>query len=182
MNKVVRLGTVKRWEGGRSMSIYCEIRFTDDKLSISGVEGPLPSGNCLGACGQIDMHLRSEQASIKLAPGWTRGKLARFFEVWERWHLNDLRAGTPEQMAELERRKAEYTDRSTSHYEWACKVLAEAGLLEVPNPIPAPQDDVSREWPKMYRYGTAWLREEVPQDVLTFLASLPDTDRTPAWV
>jgi hypothetical protein len=33
-----------------------------------------------------------------------------------------------------------------------------------------------------YKYGSAWLKEELPQEVIDFLASLPDTDRTPAWV
>lgn len=33
-----------------------------------------------------------------------------------------------------------------------------------------------------YKYGSAWNREAVPEDVLQFLAGLPDTDITPAWV
>jgi hypothetical protein len=33
-----------------------------------------------------------------------------------------------------------------------------------------------------YKYGSAWLREEVPADVLEWLSELPDTDRQPAWV
>jgi hypothetical protein len=33
-----------------------------------------------------------------------------------------------------------------------------------------------------YKYGSAWLREEVPADVLEWLRNLPDTDRQPAWV
>lgn len=33
-----------------------------------------------------------------------------------------------------------------------------------------------------YRYGSAWLAEEVPVDVLAFLKGLPDADRAPAWV
>lgn len=33
-----------------------------------------------------------------------------------------------------------------------------------------------------YRYGSAWLKEEVPAEVLAFLESLPETDKTPAWV
>jgi len=32
------------------------------------------------------------------------------------------------------------------------------------------------------RLGSAWLTEQVPDQVLEFLRSLPDTDRTPAWV
>ena len=33
-----------------------------------------------------------------------------------------------------------------------------------------------------YKYGTRWLKEEVPEEVLEFLAALPDTDKRPAWV
>ena len=32
-----------------------------------------------------------------------------------------------------------------------------------------------------YKYGSAWLHEDVPADVLAFLAALPETDVTPAW-
>lgn len=113
--KIVRIGTSKT-HGGRSYSIFCQIKFESGRLSIMGVEGPLPSGNCLGSCGQIDMHLRDQQDKINLAPRWTREMLARFFGVWNKWHLNDL------------------------------------------------------------------AKREVPPDVLTFLATLPDADKSPAWV
>lgn len=33
-----------------------------------------------------------------------------------------------------------------------------------------------------YKYGSAWLFEAVPEDVLQFLADLPETDLEPAWV
>ena len=33
-----------------------------------------------------------------------------------------------------------------------------------------------------YKYGTSWLKEEVPQDVIDWLFSLPETTVTPAWV
>ena len=33
-----------------------------------------------------------------------------------------------------------------------------------------------------YKYGTAWLKEEVPPDVITFLESLPVSTIIPAWV
>lgn len=32
-----------------------------------------------------------------------------------------------------------------------------------------------------YKYGTAWQREEVPQDVIDWLFALPDTPIQPAW-
>ena len=33
-----------------------------------------------------------------------------------------------------------------------------------------------------HKYGSAWLKEQVPTDVLDFLAKLPDADKQPAWV
>lgn len=33
-----------------------------------------------------------------------------------------------------------------------------------------------------YKYGTKWLKEEVPQDVIDWLFALPDTPIQPAWV
>ena len=50
------------------------------------------------------------------------------------------------------------------------KTLSEQGLLCKPCPVCG------------YEYGTSWLLEEVPQDVIDWLFSLPDTDITPAWV
>lgn len=33
-----------------------------------------------------------------------------------------------------------------------------------------------------YKYGSAWLKEAVPAEVISFLESLPETDKIPAWV
>lgn len=174
MNKIVRLGTAKTYRG-RSYSIFCKIKYENGKLSITGVEGPTVGGNALGACGQIDMRLRSGQQNIKLAPGWTRAKLARFFDIWEQWHLNDMKAGTPIQEAYLKEHKADYeafkakANKYVSYYEWATDALNKAGL----NPAPDKPN---------YAYGAAWLQTAVPCDVIEFLESLPDSDRQPAWV
>jgi hypothetical protein len=159
MKKIVRLGTINNY------SIFCKIQLSEDGcLSISGVEGPLANGDCKGSSGQINRHLKTEQSKINLAPGWTSTKLAQFFDIWEHWHLNYMKAGTPEQEAEL--KKHTFPGYPVSHHEWASKILKDAGL----NPHNG------------YVYGSAWKKEEVPADVITFLESLPDTDKTPAWV
>ena len=160
--KTVRIGTAKTY-GGRGMSIYCRIKFDDGRLSISGVEGPLPSGNCLGGCGQIDMHLAPDQI-VSYAPEWNTQTLRKFLAVWKEWHLNDMKAGTPAQETEL--KKHEFPGYPESHYTWACEILEKAGLH--------PDNG--------YKYGSAWLSVDVPSDVIEFLQSLPDTDKTPAWV
>lgn len=163
--KVVRLGMVRLYPSARNrVSVFCKIEFKDGRLSISGVEGPRLSGNCTGSCGQIDMHLRDKP--IDPAPGWTRGMLAQFFEVWKTWHLNDMQAGTPAQMAELAKHKFVPSGGISGRYAWALATLRAAALAE----------------DNGYKYGSAWLRKEVPADVLAFLQSLPETDVKPAWV
>lgn len=56
------------------------------------------------------------------------GDAKRILEIWREWHLNDMNAGTPEQMAEIERRtalaKAEhpevvYSDGDVNFYKLA---------------------------------------------------------------
>jgi hypothetical protein len=33
-----------------------------------------------------------------------------------------------------------------------------------------------------YKYGTKWLHEDVPENILEWLYNLPDTDKNPAWI
>jgi hypothetical protein len=101
------------------------------------------------------------------APGWSEAMAKRLKEHWERWHLNDMTAGSPVQEAFLRANpiKAVYP---VSDYEEACKALAEAGLNPDPNHLHKGEP---------YRYGTAWLTEEVPPRVIEWLFSLPNADR-----
>ncbi len=84
--KVVRVGTSRTYRG-RGYSVFAEIKWSGKALSICGVEGPLNSGNCLGGCGQIGMH---DWNIVNYAPGWSEELEAKFREVWDKWHLNDL--------------------------------------------------------------------------------------------
>lgn len=168
MNKIIRLGTTTEY--GSPCSIFCNIKFIDGKLSITGVEGPTGNGNCRGGCGQIVISLNPD--SINPTPGWTHELIEKFLLTWDMWHLNDLQAGSPAQRAHLATFKFDRTLHS-DHYSWAKEVLTEAGLQPDPNYL---HND------KPYSYGSAWLRKEVPADVIAFLESLPETDITPAWV
>lgn len=144
----------------RHISVYARIKYESGRLSICGVEGTLSSGNALGSCGQI-----SQPKIENYASGWTLEKVSKLWQVWDRWHLNDVRAGSPKQEKFLREHpvKAVYPD---FHYDKASDALKEAGL----NPDNG------------YTYGSAWLTEEVPEGVLSWLKSLPDSDKTPAWV
>lgn len=158
--KILRVGT------SPSGDVFIKIEFADGKLSITGVEGPMRNGNASGSCGQINM---SEWDISEYAPGFDRDVELKLREIWDQWHLNEMQAGSPAQMAFLKANPI--TDR-LNHYTKACQALAAAGLNPDPNYL---------HNHKPYRYGSAWLSVEVPEDVLVWLQALPDTDKTPAW-
>ncbi len=111
--KVVRPGTVPTYVGRRT-SVFCKIELTEDgRLSISGVEGPTASGDCIGGAGQIGMHYahrnpaNDDRRSSSLtrpedftfAPGWDAERWLDFLDVWKRWHLNDMSPACEHQRA-----------------------------------------------------------------------------------
>lgn len=196
--KVVRIGMLDvPYESG---NIFCKIELSDEgRLSISGVIGPMVNDNARGGCGQIDggfAHCNPEHndarttnpykpEDIKFAPGWDADKLYDFLEVWKKWHLNDLQAGCEHQRAEgWDKRPIDPSKPTTAygkHFEgqlgdswnmltWISRKEHPQGLLSHPCSTCG------------YKYGTAWLKVEVPQDAIDFLKSLPDTDQKPAWV
>jgi len=222
MKKVVHLGS------GEYGEVFCKVEFDKGRLSISGVEGPRPNGDCRGGCGQIvNVVLRS------YAPGWDSERVEEFRKVWDRWHLNDLRAGCEHQRAAWDsREKLEVvtyrlntaTTREQHALKDSCMRRLSAGgtltlspeeqaLLALPwETKRAPDADGfgsgkyevhQREqkgagwvYPSEhdrgllgkpcevcgYKYGSAWLKEEIPAEVMTYLEGLPETDETPAWV
>jgi hypothetical protein len=153
MDKVVRIGS-NRTHGGRWYSTYARIQFDGERLSIAGVEGPTQGGNAIGACGQIGGHV-SDLAVERLAPKWNDRMLQGFRYVWKRWHLNDMRSGCQHQR-DFGWVYEEHHDPKTFKGD-ACPICG-------------------------YSIGSRWLTEQVPADIIEFLASLPDTDRAPAWV
>jgi len=76
-------------------------------------------------------------------------RVVRLCELWDRWHLNDMRPGMRAQAAYL-------ADQGLTgaKYEAAVKALEAANLLEVRTPDG-----------KFYKYGSAWLVEPLPAEV-----------------
>ena len=79
----------------------------------------------------------------------------RIAALWKRWHSNGMKAGTRAQHAALDAYKAE-ADAFKYDFNQCCKVLAERGL----------QPDNG------YSYGSAWLCEPVPVEVVEELCEL----------
>jgi len=176
--KVVRPGT------GPDGSVFCEIEFGNKgRLSISGVVGPKRNGDCRGGCGQIVDHLAEDVSAF--APGWDIELLQRFADTWKRWHLNDMRAGCEHQRAEGWDKRPIDPNKPTNTYgkHFEGQKQDSWNLLGWITESEHPDGLMCRACPVCgYKYGTAWLKEEVPSDVIVFLQRLPDTDRQPAWV
>ena len=145
MKKVYKRKICPAYETGQSGSqrFYIDIEFTTDgRLSLCG--------NWHGF-GQNYNDLFDD--SLKPMPDFTQKDIIKIYSIWKRWHLNDMRAGTPRQERIIRRwekmHKYDYTE--------ACKVLENHGLL---------YDDG-------YKYGSAWLFEEVPEMIIKWLFCLP---------
>jgi len=230
--KVYRIGTAKTY-GGRSYSVFVKAEYKDGRLSIMGVGGPLASGNALGSCGRIRDSLKSK--NLYKAPGWTVGSVKRLLAIWDRWHLNDMRAGCEHQRANWDTKKkvelinygpsTQYNDMfnraqtglltleesgklaaliasvglvttgaNKPKYETEeVKALLEAGWIVVKSrEVKSVGSVYTYEHPEGilmkpcevcgYQYGSAWLKEDVPEDVLQELMNFPNADRKPAWV
>jgi len=72
--------------------------------------------------------------------------------LWKLYHLNDMKAGDKEQ----EKAVKEYTKNNPYDYTKVCKYLETKGLL----------------LHNGYRYGTAWLMEEIPAEDLQAIEKL----------
>ncbi len=180
--KVVRLGRTA--DAG---DVYCKIEYSaEGRLSVTGVEGPRRNGNMRGSAGQIVATLRERGVEhITPAPGWTHDRMCGFLRLWDAWHLNDMRAGCEHQRSEGWADRPIDPTKPTRAYGkhfpgqrqdswnmlvWVWRSEHPEGLLAFPCPTCG------------YKYGTQWLKQDVPDDVLEWLRTLPDSDITPAWV
>lgn len=79
---------------------------------------------------------------------------ARLYEIWKRWHLNDMRAGTFVQEEIL--RQAKASGIELNDYDDTCNYLQRFDALV---------DDG-------YKYGSKWLKEELPREVVDYVYAL----------
>lgn len=130
-----------------------EITLENGCLSISG-SLYLPT---MGAYGQIQDHIPLLEP-YRFNEGWNKDKLNELIKIWNRWHLNNLRAGSPDQESALRN-----TQITGDFYPQALAYLKNLGLHPDPNCL---VDG------KPYSYGSRWLKEELPEEVIKYLEAL----------
>lgn len=225
-----------------TVNAFAEIEYKQGRLSICGVVGPMRNGNCKGSAGQCVDEIRKG----KPVGEWTSEMLQKFCDIWDEYHLNDMRPYCKHQkklgwdkLAEkkvtiyhfrlrhetMEKQSAiktdawkklkqgrtvtlsvdervllnlpyeiksdtEYLDKYKDQYYEPKKPLypGDQGSTEVKMlgwlyPKDHPEGILTKPCPVCgYKYGTSWIKEEVPQEVIDWLFSLPDTKIQPAWV
>ncbi len=243
------------WYPHQTPLVHCRIEVTTKPLgegvppgkvlSITGVIGAKPNGDCVGSTGQIQSDLRAalKGSEFEFHPEWNEEKVRKFLDIWDKWHLNDKRAGCEHQRAQAGtgeawdtsklvelvdftygpkwknlKRAVEEGKASTEEYlefvEMLPKIhnaviaytrpqyfspenrsLCAAGWIE---PSPA-MDGTSKAagWVRYeshpegllckpcevcgYKYGTQWLFEEIPEEVLEWLRTLPAATHSCPW-
>lgn len=156
MNKVISPGI----DAEVSRRVFVRVEFEDGRLSLTGVVGPYRSGNAAGGAGQIN-----PVKVGKLDRFWTEEMVAKLNEVWERWHLNDMRAGTLAQEEWLRENRTRVSYPESQYF----RDLTDLTVAKL-NPDAG------------YTYGSAWLVEKVPAEVIEWLEGLPVTEEAYAWV
>jgi hypothetical protein len=131
-----------------------DIEYSDGRLSICG-EGVDFGGQCVDEIGYaIDKdHIEKERIPDAL----------RLMQVWGRWHLNDMRPHCEHQKKWDSKKPLEvktYKGKETKNAMWVTQKEHPEGLLS------KPCDECG------YRFGSAWLYEEVPTHILEFLREL----------
>lgn len=144
-------------------------------------------------------------SSLRFSAGWSRKSWYKFLDIWKHWHLNDMNSACEHQEAlgwKYETHRGNYVEVIGKNDKIQEQLDELRVLLETCPPdylVPDKYGDnfklsdtgVLLKFDKFrghkcpecgYEIGSAWLRREVPQDLIEFLFSLPETDRTPAWV
>jgi len=134
--------------------VTLDVKLKDGNLSICGNIPRHSSGQC-----QDEIDTMAKNGEIKI----TNSLWLILFGVWKEWHLNDMQAGCEHQRAEKWEEKRlddslPWTQPNSAM--WTYKKDHPKGLLCEPCPVCG------------YKYGSAWLKKELPQDVVDFIEKL----------
>lgn len=143
---------------------YTDNGIKDNLVQVKVRLGVVDEGPQLSFCGIVWNRLKTDYISagqnldtIRELVGlrW-QPLIKRVHYIWKRYHLNDMKGGTPRQEAYL----AGYMDASGESYDYIIRkdLLDEAGL----------------EPDNGYHYGSDWLYSPIPDDIIAEIKSWSD--------
>lgn len=146
-------------------NVHLDISLKQKDETVMGVDGQLYknplvlsiSGDVGNTAGQIHDQLKKQLSAgnLKLDDDIDKDDFRKFLDIWDKWHLNDMNAGTIKQM-ELVNDHID-DDKYKNEKDWYDKAVA---ILEDNNLL---EDDG-------YRFGSKWLYNPLPKDVIVFVS------------
>ena len=176
MKKKIEFGKVDWYGRGRKTNacdVEIELREKGGEKTFQYVNGvPIYTGGTtpkyveLSICGNVWNNCHTDIVSggqcleemLKVLRG--NPKFVKVYNVWKNWHLNGMKAGTPEQEAKVNEWLAE---GHKYDYTAVCDMLKECGLYEVEYTGKACGRVYDHE---PYQYGHGWIVKELPDDVI----------------
>lgn len=158
------------------LKVFVTVKWDGKRLSMTGVTGPRSNGDASGSCGQNVADITSKDFAP--AAGIDADHLAR---LWNSWHLNDMKAGCEHQRANWHLKA---TAEPSSLPDWSGNRIDGRPMLSWVTQSEHPEGMLSKPCEVCgYKYGSAWLHEDVPASVIEWLKALPDNgDKLPkAW-
>jgi hypothetical protein len=150
MRKILSFGKVDFNNTGKKINeVEIEVNYNNDRLSICGSvwnskkTDIIAGGQCLD---EIKPYLNNDK------------KFNYIYLLWKKYHLNDMKAGSPLQQAFIDELELEHYD-----YEIICKELENAGLL---------LDESFIYNDKPYHYGSAWLFSPIPNEIKNYIQTI----------
>jgi len=143
------------------------------KINAVDIEISFKNG-CFSASGFIWNHIKSDiisggQILNKILSYYPNNKLVKkIVDIWSQYHLNDLTPGSPKQMVYL---KSLSKPSNAEFYTWECEQLKKVNLLI---------DESFLHNGKPYKYGTAWLKTEIPENVQQEIFSIINENKQAA--
>jgi hypothetical protein len=174
MKREFRIGTLNTGYKRRAVvTVEAEIE-AGGRLSISAT-AKRPGASDIDQGGQMYDSLLSQD--FLPAYGWNADRVRELVAVWQRWHLNDMRAGCEHQRTtkwdSLPIDPSKPLNTYGKHFEgqrsdswnmltWVRPDEHPEGLLTKPCPVCG------------YKYGSAWQSEPLPPDIITYVENLPN--------
>lgn len=137
--KIFNFGKIDFNQTGKKINLAeVEVKFDGTRFSASGSVWNSKQTDIISGGQNLDemyQHLKDNKTFLMI------------YSLWKQYHLNDMKPGTPKQMAFLSTIKR---PSNAEFYTWECEQLEKVNLLI---------DDLDG---KPYKYGTAWLTSEIP--------------------
>ena len=153
MKKTFNFGKVRFNNNRKENLVTVDIKLTDDGcFTASGMIWNRIQTDCI-AGGQCLDTIKECLPNNKT--------FNQIYNIWKLYHLNDMNAGSPKQTEIINK----YFNSNPFPYDYdlVCSALDSLGLL----------DDNSYIYnDKPYRYGSAWLKTEIPAPVKNQITSL----------